>query len=359
MQVDRRQLYAALKELVRVAPSKAATPALEMVHLAASDGLLTAATTDLTRRLSCQLPAEGDLDVCVHGKLLSNVIKPEGRGDAGVVEIVRDSDKVNVLADGLISHLHPTTSVDFPVCPAPKKSEPWSLVAMWPAAPLKDALSFVLPAASRDEARAHLCTVLLADSDVVTTDGHRLHLARLPAPVPHPLLLRAPAAATLTRMLAHGDQVILARAGEVLRIKVGTSQLDTRLSDARFPPHQQVIPDLKAQPVHVRLQAKLLSRALSRVSRLTRDKRLRFQINGAITLTTWESDEGGAEIEVPVESSNHEGDDLKIGFDSPYLTQAIPGGTQEISLGFGGPLDPLRMDLEEGKLAVVMPLRLS
>ncbi len=185
MQTDRRALHAALKELLRVAPSKAATPALEMVHLFATNGILTATTTDLSRRLSCQLPAQGGLDVCVHGKMLSQVIKPEGRGDAGTVEIFQDENKVSVLADGLTSHLRHTPTADFPVGPTPKQDQPWSLVAMWPSAPLKDALSFVLPAASRDESRAHLCTVLLEDNDAVTTDGHRLHLARLPAPVPH------------------------------------------------------------------------------------------------------------------------------------------------------------------------------
>ncbi len=271
MQTDRRALHAALKELLRVAPSKAATPALEMVHLFATNGILTATTTDLSRRLSCQLPAQGGLDVCVHGKMLSQVIKPEGRGDAGTVEIFQDENKVSVLADGLTSHLRHTPTADFPVGPTPKQDQPWSLVAMWPSAPLKDALSFVLPAASRDESRAHLCTVLLEDNDAVTTDGHRLHLARLPAPVPHPLLLPAPAAGTLVRLLSHGAQVILAKGGEVLRLKVGNWQLDTRLSDRKFPPYNAVIPNMEAQPTHVRLQAKLLARALARVSRLEVD----------------------------------------------------------------------------------------
>ena len=359
MLVDRRELHAALKELLRVAPSRAATPALEMVHLQATKGTITATTTDLARRLSCQLPAQGDLDVCVHCKLLSQVIKPEGRGAAGAVEIFQDEDKVSVLADGLTSHLRHTPTADFPVGPTPKQDQPWSLVAMWPSAPLKDALGFVLPAASRDESRAHLCTVLLEDNDAVTTDGHRLHLAHLPAQVPSPLLIRAPAAATMAHMLAHEDQAILARAGEVLRVKVGNWQLDTRLSDQKFPPHNQVIPSMEAQPIHIRLQAKLLTQALTRVSRLTRDKRLRLRINGAVTLTTWESEQGGAEMEVPVTSSNHQGDDLNIGIDSPYLSQAIPKGTKELMLGFAAPLDPLRVDLDDDKLAVIMPLRLS
>jgi len=330
-----------------------------MVQISASSGILTLTATDLSRRLSCQLPAEGDINACVHCKMLSQVVKPEGRGKAGSVDITQNNERLSVLADGLLSHLRLIPPADFPTSPARKQDEPWNLVAMLQSALLKDALSFVLPAASTDESRAHLCTVLLKDSEAVTTDGHRLHLAPLPAPIPQPLLLRAPAAATMARMLAHGDQAILAQAGEVLRIKVGNWQLDTRLSDRTFPPHNQVIPNSDIQPTHIRLQAALLSRALSRISRLTKDKRLRFRVNGAITLTTWESESGAAEMEVRVTSSTHEGDDLHIGFDSPYLNQAIPKDAQELSLGFGGPLEPLRLDLDDGKLAVVMPLRLG
>ena len=229
MRTDRRILHTVLKELARVAPSSAPQPVLEQVHLHATGGVLTATTTDLSRRLSCQLPAEGNLDARIPCKPLVQVIKPEGGGDAGSVEITQDSDKVNILADGLTSHLPGTPPADFPAGPAPKQDAPWSLVAMWPSALLKDALSFVLPAASTDASRTHLCTVLLQDNDVVTTDGHRLHLAHLPAPVPQPLLLTAPAASTLTRLLSHGEQVILARAGDILRVKVGSWQLDARL----------------------------------------------------------------------------------------------------------------------------------
>jgi len=359
MLVNRRALHNALKELLRVAPSRADNPVLEMVHLNTNNGVLTAITTDLSRRLSCQLPAEGDLDICVHCKLLSQVIKPEGRGAAGNVEICQEEGRVSVMADGLISHLRPTPSGDFPGGPSPKGEEPWSLVGMWPSAPLKDALGFVLPAASKDESRAHLCTVLLQEDDAVTTDGHRLHLARLPATVPEPLLLTAPAAGTLMHMLAQGEQIILARAGEVIRAKVGNWQLDTKLSDKNFPPYNQVIPDLSNQSLHVQVQAALLSKALARVSRLTRDKRLKLRVNGSITMTTWESEDGAAEIELPVSRSNHEGDDLHIGFDAPYLQQAVAKGVEEVELGFAGALDPMRIDRGEGQVAVIMPLRLE
>ena len=360
MNVDRRALHGALKELLRLIPRQATLPVMEMVHLDAHNSSLTLTTTDLSQRLSCHLPVEGDINACVQAKLLGQVIKPEGRGAAGMVEFHEDNDhdKVSVLADGLTTHMRSMPPEEFPAEHSPAKKEPWSLQGMWPAAPLKDALDFVLPAASKDESRPHLCTVLLQDQDAVTTDGHRLHLAPLPVALTQPLLLSADGAGTLSRLLNKGEQVILARTGDMLRVKVGPYQLDTRLSDKKFPPYSRVIPDLDAQPTHIKVQAALLSKALTRVSCLTRDKRLKLRVNGSITMTTWESEDGAAEIELPVSRSNHEGEDLHIGFDAPYLQQAVAKGAEEVELGFRLPLDPLRMDLDGGKVAVIMPLRL-
>ena len=359
MRVDRRELHNALSELARLAPKNHTLPALERVLLSASNGTLTLTTTDLSRRLSCQLPAEGDINVSVHCKLLVQVIKFEGRGAAGTVEFYQDDEKVSVLADGLTTHLRTMLPGEFPAEHSPTKMEPWSLLGMWPSAPLGDALTFVLLAASKDESRPHLCTVLLQDQDAVTTDGHRLHLAPLPVALTQPLLLPAEGAGTLNRILNKGEQVILAQAGEVLRAKVGPYQLDIRLSDKKFPPYNQVIPNQDNQPTHIQVQAKLLSKALTRVSRLTCDKRLKLRINGSITMTTWESEEGAAEIEVPVSRSNHEGEDLHIGFDAPYLQQAVAKGVEEVELGFAGELDPMRVDQAGGRVAVIMPLRLG
>ena len=358
MRVDRREIHNVLSELTRIAPKNHSLPALERVLLSATNGTLTLTTTDLTRRLSCQIPAEGELTASVHCKLLVQVIKPEGRGAAGVVEFHQDSEKVSVLAEGLTTHLRTMPPEEFPAEHSPTKKEPWSLLGMWPAAPLEDALRFVLPAASKDESRPHLCTVLLQDQDAVTTDGHRLHLAPLPVALTQPLLLPTEGAGTLNRILNKGEQVILAQAGEVLRAKVGPYQLDIKLSDKKFPPYNAVIPNLESQPTHIQVQAKLLSKALTRVSRLTRDKRLKLRVNGSITMTSWESEEGAAEIEVPVSRSNHGGEDLHIGFDAPYLQQAVAKGVEEVDLRFAGELDPLRVD-QGGRVAVIMPLRLG
>ena len=358
MQVDRRALHGVLKEVVRVATSLTSLPALETVHLCARENTLTLTTTDLNQRLSCQLPVEGDINTCVPCKLLTQVVKPEGRGPSGKVEINQEGDQILIQVDGLTSRLPATNPNEFPTGPSPKADEPWSLLGLCPSTPLKQALDFVLPAASKDESRFHLCTVLLQDQDSVTTDGHRLHLAHLPTLIPQPLLLPAPAAGTLSRILPQGDQAILALADDILRIKINSWQLDLRLSDKRFPPHTHVIPTRDSQSTHLQLHAKLFSQAITRVSRLTRDKKLRLCVNGAISITTWDAEAGAAELTVPVIQSDHQGEDLLTGFEATYLQQALPKDVDQACLGFGGPLDPLRVDLDGGRLAVIMPLRL-
>ena len=355
MRVDRRALHKALTELGRIAQPRATLPMLEQVHLAANDGTLNLTTTDLDRRLSCQLPAEGELSACIPCKQLAQAVKPEGCGNAGHVELQQQDDHVTILVDGLTSKMPITDPAEFPAA----SDREQDLLGLWPAAPLREALEFVLPAASKDETRPHLCTVLMADRDMVTTDGHRLHLAPLPAPLSASLLLPSTAAATLARILKHGDQAIVAQAGDLLRIKCGSWQLDARLSDRTFPPYQQVIPAMDSQPTLMQVQAALFNKAVTRISRLARDKKLRLRVNGAISMTTWDVDHGAAELEVPVQSSTHQGHDLHIGFDAPFLTQAVPKKADQVQMGFSGPLDPLRVDLSGGKLAVIMPLRLD
>lgn len=355
MRADRREMYTVLKELARVVPTRGTSPIIEQVHLVARDGFLTLTTTDINRRLTCQIPATGELRVCLPCKQLTQAIKPEGRGDAGLVELHAQGDRISVCVDGLTSTMNSADPDDFPQV-STKNQE---LIGLWPARPLREALEFVLPAASRDETRPHLCTVLMQDYDLVATDGHRLHLAPLPAPLAGSLLLSASAAATLARMLQHGDQAILARTSDVLRVKCGTWQLDAHLSDLAFPPYKQVIPTMNDQPIHIQAQAALFNKAVVRVARLTRDKRLKLCINGVISMSTWDAEAGVAQSQVPVVQSNHQGDDLHIGFDAPYLTQAIPKDVDLVQLGFDGPLAPLRVDLDGGRVAVVMPLRLD
>ena len=355
MKVDRRALYSALTELVRVTDPKASLPILSHVLLQAVAGVLTLRATDLKRNLCCQLPAEGDFETCLPAKLLANLIKPKGRGDAGDVVIEgSEGTSCSVTFEGLSSRLVPIAPEQFPT--GPKSDDQWSLLALWPSNALREVLRYVLPAASPDDDRPHLNAVCLDAGRIITTDGHRLHLAELPSELPAPLLVPLESAKTMDRILKLGEQVILARSGDILRVRAGAWQLDTRLADARFPPYQKVIP--VEWPTMVTVDHSLFSKALARVSRLTRNPTMRLTINGQMTIATSDPDLGEAEVVVPLLESNHEGGDIVMGVNAAYLKDAVGPKQKSFRIGLGQAGDAMRLDLEKDKLAVVMPVRL-
>ena len=356
MKTDCRALSGALGELVRVADQRASVPILSHVMLRAAAGVLTLRATDLSRNLTCQLPAEGDLVTCLPAKLLAALVKPEGRSDAGDVVIEPEGEtSCTVTLDGLTSRVHAMSPEEFPAGLAADDTQ-WSLLALWPAVAIGEALRFVLPAASPDEGRPHLNGVCLDLGRIAATDGHRVHVAELPGQIPEPMLIPLQAAVTLDRILKLDDQVILARADDVLRMRVGAWELETRLVDARFPPVDKVIPG--DRPVTMSLDSALLLKALSRVSRLSRERLIRVTVNGQITITTTDPDLGTAEVVVPVLDTSHEGDDLVLGFNSTYLSDALGSSRDVVRFGMAGPTDAVRLDLDEGRFAVIMPMRL-
>ena len=355
MKVDRRALYSALTELVRVTDPKASLPILSHVLLQAVAGVLTLRATDLTRNLTCQLSAEGELETCLPAKLLAQLIKPEGRGDAGdvIIESIDDASCA-VTFDGLTSRLAALSPEMFPAGPGGK--DDWSLLALWPASDVRTTLEYVLPAVSTDDGRPHLNAVYLDLEKIVATDGHRLHLADLPGRLPDPLLIPLESAKTLGRISKLGDQLILARAGNVVRARVGAWQLDAKLADARFPPYEKVIPT--ERPTKMTVDRALLTKALARVTRLSKGKIVKLTINGQVSIAASDPDLGSVAIDVPLIETNHVGDDIVMGVNPAYLKDAITPKQKTIQLGLSNPTDAMTLDLGGGRFAVVMPTRL-
>ncbi len=354
MRVDRRALHGVLKELVRATDPKASLPILSHVLLQATAGVLTVTATCLERTLSCNLPAEGDIQTCLPAKMLSLLIAPEGKGDAGDV-VIEDADGTcSISLEGLTSKIGAMSPDDFPEQP----DRAWSLVAMGQTAAFGEALAFVLPAVSHDEGRPHLNGVQFESDRLVATDGHRLHLTPSPVPVAEPLLISLSAAQTIKRILPLGEHVILARDGGHLRIGVGPWQLTTKLVDARFPPHGKVIPDRATQTTNLTVNRELFAKALARVSRLAKNTPVHLRVNGAISIMTEDPDLGNAEVVVPVIESDHTGDDLVVGVAPGYFRDALGQQGDQFDVSFSGHTDAIRLDLPGERVAVVMPMRL-
>ena len=96
--------------------------------------------------------------------------------------------------------------------------------------------------------------------------------------------------------------------------------------------------------------------ASGRVARVSSSRLVKMTVNGVVTLSTSDIDLGDAETVVPVISNNHSGEDLVTGYNAAYITDAI-ANSAKVTLSMGRCLDPLRVDLPDGRIAVVMPVR--
>lgn len=354
MQVDRRALFAALRILLPVTDPKSSSPVLSHLLLEAGSGTLTITATDGSIRLSHQVTAEGELRACLPAKLLQAMIKPEGRGDSGDVVFEIEENVCSVAVDGLTSKIASMAAEEFPVA---VKGD-WSLAALWPTTPFSEALSYIIPAAHHSDDRPHInCAALIADR-LVATDGHRLHLAPAPSNLGEPILVPLDAAKVLCRILTAGEQVVLARTDKHIRFGIAGWQLTSKLVDCRFPPFEKVVPARDSQTTHLTVDHGLFTKALNRVSRISKNAPVRLTINGVINIATSDPDLGEAEVVVPAVENDHEGDDLVTGVAPAYLRDAVGKKGGNLEWSFGGSTDAIRLDLSGDRVAVVMPVRL-
>lgn len=368
MRADRRLLHAVLSVLVRVIGPKrnAAMPTLDAVRITTARGgsEATLTATDLTTTLSATVPVEPGtpLDTCIDAKTLARILKPQGRDGAGDVALEpADDHSMVVHISGMTTKLPDLDPQSFSAGVGHEvPDDRWTHAALWPAADVGKALSYVAPAASRDPTRLHLCCIAIdpVKEVIVATDGHRLHKVPAPAPWHGPqVLLATGAAELLERILGEDEFVALSVAGGTLRARHSRWTLTTKLVDALFPPWEMVVPRAGDAQIRISVESAALASALARVARATGGHAAKWRVNGAITLSSWSADAGEAELTVPVQASSHgDGDDLVVGLDTRYVKDAIVGAATA-ELRFGGVLDPLRVDLAGERCAVIMPLR--
>ncbi len=358
MKTNRRALHEALRELVRIQDRKPTLDVLNTVKIEATQGNVTLTTSNLDQWLSAEIPGEGELAVCIPAKVLQGLTKPENKADDGEVVIeVLDEETVTIVVDGLKTQLKTEPVEDFPL----PSTEDFDLVAMWPAKPFMESLAFVAPVASDDFSRPHLASVCLGEKDngqrVCACDGHRLHTAPSPSILPEPILLPIKAATALQRILKGAQDVIIARSDDRVKMKAGQFTLESKVVDAVFPPVDQVIPSRTETQLVV--DAKMLTKAVKKMRALSKNPGIKMTVNGVIEMTSANPSVGEATMIVEPVSSNHPSDapDIELGFNSAYLLDSMAKEKGEVRIGLSGPLDPVRFDYEDGRIGVVMPMR--
>lgn len=358
-----------------IADRKSTMPILANVLLR-TDGpeRIVVAATDLNLTVTTEIPCEvsGEGGLTVAAKHLHDIVKSLPgdrltlrRSDNNYAEI--SAGKVNYKVIGLPDR-------DFPKLPNQREVKFHAV----DAATLRDLISKTFFSISADETRSHLNGVLFecdgegdqAIARMVSTDGHRLSKCERIMPggpklMPGVVIPRR-GLMELRRAIEGGSgQVEIGVHGGYLFLRSGNTVLTVRLTDAQFPPYEQVIPRDHQHTVAIGHEALLSS--LKRISLVASEKTYGVRMSLSKNTLRIESDnpdlgQGREEIDVSFELP-----DFTIGFNAKYLIELLSEiDSPEVQLELNGELDPGVVRPVRGEqdppgssyLGVIMPMRL-
>lgn len=235
-QVDRKELVAVLNAAKSFCAKKLREGIPNALLLCAEGAKLRITATDLETTYAHLIPAEVEQEgsVIVDGKKISSLVKK-----------LRRETVLFDLKEQLLDIRCGRASLDLETMPGEEYPATPSLGTgpLVNAAPLRDALLVTLPAASTDEARPVLSSILLGDEgSLVSTDGHRLHISPGESSVEKMLISRN-GAANLAKLLEKEDKVLLLKEGQHLSVGTGDWRIFLRLVEGRsYPDWRRVVP---------------------------------------------------------------------------------------------------------------------
>lgn len=382
MLVNRKELRKALP-ILKAATSRLKTmPILQCVRIqSVGRGGLVLVATDLEVAARVTLKGHGDgtaiASVCIPAKALCAAI-PGGKAATMVhLETLPDNQ---LKVDGVT--LQGQAADEFPTPPEVGNTD---RCEGFPAAEMRDVLSRVSYAASRDETRYNLNGVLaeplngasLGGLRFVATDGHRLAMARPEIACAFPFRLDAEgkgvdtiiplAAVTLLvraigKRCAWGDEVVFRQQGDFLAARMGSLtvggllEITGRLIDGTFPNYRQVLPKPNGRSVTVdRDEMVAAIEALKPVMpEGTRAVKLTLSRDWGVRVFASNPDAGEGERDVAAEVNAIQ-DGESIAFNANYLIDALEASpTDRVVLHVTDTLSAVWF----GQDAIVMPMRL-
>jgi DNA polymerase III sliding clamp (beta) subunit (PCNA family) len=287
---------------------------------------------------------------------LAKIVKCTKSDKTSVDFIVNDNLTITVHFSGGSATL-PT----FQDCDFPQQPNSTSIVAAsWTSERLVDGLGYCNPVISTDITRNAAIRGLAWYVDdtglrLAASDGHRLHTYRMPLPIADMTSFIVPrkssfVLANICKVYGGSTTVFLGDLHSVFGVN-GTATLYTKTVDGTFPPIDQVIPSYeKCETYYV--ECKELSTVLKSMCA----DNLKLSCNGQIVVSAATPDGQITTREyAPMHAPNH-ADLFHIGFNRPYLIEAM-GGCESVKMAFHGPLDPLVVTADT-RLAVIMPMRI-
>lgn len=195
------------------------------------------------------------------------------------------------------------------------------------------------------ETREHLHQVLIIPQEgkVITTDGHRMHVATIPRFDYGQCAIKRSDFCAILKLVGSKEPDTMHIDGDYLVTCNDDLRLRTVLTIGEdFPEYTRVVPNTKHYDVRVEFDARKWLKLVPKKGSV------KLAVNGAVTLTT----ELGTVVDLPALSNSGE---VIIGVNSPYVAEALV--KDEMTLHLRGSLDPLVFEGAD-RMAVIMPLRI-
>ncbi len=238
------------------------------------------------------------------------------------------------------------------------------------AAVLATMIDKTLFAVSPDETRYNLSGVFVESPEpglamMVATDGHRLSMIRREVKglsMPGGVIIPRKGVGELRKLLDQpGDaEVKLTLDGQLAGLKRGSTEISMRLVEGEFPDYRGVVP--KQSRYEIMIPRDGLLAAVRRVAIFSNERFHGVKLAltaGSLTVSSTSPDLGEASDMIDVD---FKGEDLSIGFNATYVTQALGviAPESEVALGVSDEVSPgvLTTPSDTGFTYVVMPMRL-
>lgn len=297
--------------------------------------------------------ARGEGEVVLPARKLQMIVKPSSKKDDRFVLIEATGKGVTrLVVDDLETRFE--VSAEIPSIP---KSE-FKRVLQYFAKKFFDHLTYVLPAMSKDEEKERLYCLGVLDGQVVATDGHRIHCDTLSAELKESVVIRAPAAKILHKLLT-GEKGKLTIAQSKKYIRFVVTREDSKWTfvckktGMNFPLYREAIPAMDAYVVaDVDSVKKVLERTKvvmdgnsNSVELEVVDKDFIFKDGGF----------GNCLTKVKILSRVGEGGKARW-IDIRYFLDALKVDDDRVKISMGEVHEPLVLDFGD-RMALIMPRR--
>ncbi len=368
---DRAALVEALNVVTAAVALRTPKPVLTCIKLSAGDGCLTLAATDLEAalRLSTEkVDIHEDGEALIPADKFSQICRESV--DPTLTIEVKD-DVANIRGQDSKFKVFGYPVGDFP--PLPDSADIGKPDFTIDAGQITTLIERTRFATARENSRYAINGVLMKRKakkvEFVATDGRRLAVSRgscssIGEKGESQCIIPSKALNHLMKLTGNPEDKVAAYITDSQAIFIvgqdgREAMLATNLVEGSFPPYEDVIP--KDLDKKVTFELDTLASAVRRAALLTNEEskgvRLAFRA-GSLVITSRAPEMGEAEITVPL--AKYEGDDVEVGFNPSFITDALKViHTSEIVFELKGPTKPGMIRAGNDFTYVLMPVSLN